>query len=118
MKQLAELEWSLYRGQNTEAIQRQKLVYQIDVLHNPEEQRALLIDLTKMKKNVLWVVLAANMAFYTLIVCLSSFSDFYVLQTNIFSLFLLFLFGTVQVVQTTCMALDGIKSLARRLSYM
>jgi len=118
MKQTAEGEWSLYHNQNIAHIQKQKLYYQIDVLHSPEEQKALLIDLTKMKKNVLWVVLAANMAFYTLIVCLSSFSDFYVLQTNVFSLFLLFLFGTVQVVQTTCMALDGVKSLARRLSYM
>jgi len=118
MKQLGEMEWGLYQNQNQTHIQKQKIHYQIDVLHSPEEQKALLIDLTNMKKNVLWVVLAANMAFYTLIVCLSSFSDFYILQTNVFSLFLLFLFGTVQVVQTICMLLDGVKSLARRLSYI
>jgi len=118
MKQLAESEWAEYCDQNAVLIQKQKLYYQIDVIHTHEEREALLVDLTKMKKNVLWVVLAANMAFYTLIVCLSSFSDFYVLQTNVFSLFLLFLFGSVQVVQTTCMAFDGIKSFARRLSYI
>jgi hypothetical protein len=118
MKHAGEVEWDLYHNQNKDHIQKQKIHYQIDVLHSPEEQKALLTDLTNMKKNVLWVVLAANMAFYTLIVCLSSFSDFYILQTNVFSLFLLFLFGTVQVVQTICMLLDGIKSLARRLSYI
>jgi len=58
------------------------------------------------------------MAFYTMIVTFSTFSEFFVFGTNIFSFCLIVIFGLVQLIQTICMVLDSIKSSARRLSYV
>jgi len=119
MKLLAEQEWASYSTKNAIQIKQQKHIFQIElVIPGSDEHKHLLGDLTKIKKNVLWVVIAANIAFYTIVVTMSSLNDFNILQTNVFSLSLLLLFGCVQLVQTTCMFLDSIKSLARRVSYL
>jgi len=80
----------------------------------------ILNDLGKVKYNVLWCVASANVIFFTLIVALSSSQSFNVADTNInaFSLFLLLLFGFIQLVQTFFMIADGMKSWARRVSYI
>jgi len=85
----------------------------------PLESKELLEGLTVIKKNVLWVVMAANIAFFTIIVAMSLRSDFDVFhKTNAFSMSLLIIFGFVQCVQTLCMILDGVKSVIRRISYL
>jgi len=117
VKSLAEQTWSTYQQSHKEQIKKKKIHYKIEVIApGSKEQQTLLDDLTKIKKNVLWVVLAANMAFYTMIVTFSTFSEFFVFRTNIFSFCLICIFGLVQLIQTICMILDSIKSTVRRLS--
>jgi len=119
MKSIAEKEWSNYSSKNENQIKTIKHNLQIElVVPGSDEHKHMFQDLTKIKKNILWVVIAANIAFYTIVVTMSSIKDFDVLQTNVFSLALLLLFGFVQIVQTTCMTLDSVKSLARRVSYL
>jgi len=86
---------------------------------SPEEQVKMLEGLTSIKKNVLWVVMATNIAFFTIIVTMSLRSDFNVFRkVNGFSMSLLVIFGAVQCIQTICMTLDGVKSFIRHISYL
>jgi len=115
MKLLAEEEWGKYQTANKTIIEQKKSDYKVVTL----DHEKLLEGLTSIKQNVLWVVIAANIAFFTVIVTMSLRSDFDVFhKTNAFSMALLVIFGLVQCVQTLCMVLDGVKSIARRISYL
>jgi len=119
VKLLAEQTWSRYEKCHQKQIKDKKSAYKIELITpDSPEQLALFTDLTTIKKNVLWVVLAANMAFYTIIITFSTFSEFFILGTNVLSFCLIIIFGLVQLIQTICMLLDAIKSLARLLSYI
>jgi len=109
------LAYLIHQGLENEQYRKDSGIVQVSI-----NEAEILNDLSKVKYNVLWAVASANMIFFTLIVALSSMEHFNVLNTNVnaFSLFLLLLFGFVQIVQTLCMIFDGVKSWARRLSYI
>jgi len=109
------LAYLVHQGLENERKRTESGIVQVNI-----NEAEILNDLGKIKYNVLWVVASANIIFFTLIVALSTMQDFNVLNTNVnaFSLFLLLLFGIVQIIQTICMIFDGVKSWARRLSYI
>jgi len=118
IKLIAEEVWIEYEAVNRERIKKKKEDYHV-IVASPEEQAKMLEGLTSIKNNVLWVVVAANIAFFTVIVTMSLRSDFNVFhKVNAFSMALLVIFGFVQCVQTICMTLDGVKSCIRHISYL
>jgi len=117
-KREQEITWLAYLTHYGLDFMRQRL--ESGIVYTGINEAEILNELTKVKYNVLWCVASANLIFYTLIVALSSMQDFNVLGTtvNAFSLFLLMVFGFVQFIQTICMISDGVKSWARRISYI